>query len=102
MEYAEYEIMYEAEDTHWWYRGMRGAMFTLLRLRSNHRREPAILDAGCGSGVVSRYLATHFPTSRVIACDFSALRIAQAAEECSQLLLPADKRGGLGGDGVVD
>jgi SAM-dependent methyltransferase len=50
VEYAEYEIMYEAEDTHWWYRGMRGAMFTLLRLRRNHRREPAILDAGCGTG----------------------------------------------------
>jgi SAM-dependent methyltransferase len=50
VEYAEYKIMYEAEDTHWWYRGMRGAMFTLLRLRPDHRREPAILDAGCGTG----------------------------------------------------
>jgi SAM-dependent methyltransferase len=50
MEYAEYKIMYEAEDTHWWYRGMRGAMFTLLRLHPGHRREPLILDAGCGTG----------------------------------------------------
>lgn len=50
MEYAEYQIMYEAEDTHWWYRGMRGAMFTLLRLGPAHRREPSILDAGCGTG----------------------------------------------------
>jgi SAM-dependent methyltransferase len=50
VEYAEYKIMYEAEDTHWWYRGMRGAMFTLLRLHPAHRREPAILDAGCGTG----------------------------------------------------
>lgn len=44
-----------------------------------------ILDAGCGSGVVSRYLATHFPKSRVIACDCSALRIAQAAELASSI-----------------
>ncbi|HET9495710.1 MAG TPA: methyltransferase domain-containing protein [Chloroflexia bacterium] len=50
MEYAEYKIMYEAEDTHWWYRGMRGSMFALLRLHADHKRELTILDAGCGTG----------------------------------------------------
>lgn len=52
MEFEEYKIMYEAEDTHWWYRGMRGAIFTMLRLdRARLRgRDPAILDAGCGTG----------------------------------------------------
>ena len=32
MEYAEYKIMFEAEDIHWWYRGLRGVMGTLLNL----------------------------------------------------------------------
>ena len=41
--------MYEAEDTHWWYRGMRGVMFTLLGLR-RRGYAPTILDAGCGTG----------------------------------------------------
>lgn len=50
MEFAEYKIMYEAEDTHWWYRGMRGVMFRLLKLRKNPTRQPIILDAGCGTG----------------------------------------------------
>jgi len=39
-----------------------------------------ILDAGCGSGIVSRYLAKTHPTSSVVGCDFSEIRVAQAAE----------------------
>jgi SAM-dependent methyltransferase len=50
LEYEEYKIMYEAEDTHWWYRGMRGVMFGLLNLKQNPSRQPRILDAGCGTG----------------------------------------------------
>ncbi|MEO8284984.1 MAG: class I SAM-dependent methyltransferase [Chloroflexota bacterium] len=50
MEYQEYKIMYEAEDTHWWYRGMRGVMFRLLHLSHKPVRQPRILDAGCGTG----------------------------------------------------
>lgn len=50
MEYAEYKIMFEAEDTHWWYRGLRGVMGTLLNLDRAVRKQPRILDAGCGTG----------------------------------------------------
>lgn len=50
MEFEEYKIMYEAEDTHWWYRGMRGVMFRLLNLRPQPSNQPRILDAGCGTG----------------------------------------------------
>lgn len=37
-----------------------------------------ILDAGCGSGVVTRYLAQSYPEAAVHGCDFSALRVEQA------------------------
>jgi SAM-dependent methyltransferase len=50
VEYAEYKIMFEAEDTHWWYRGLRGVMGTLLNLDQAVRKQPRILDAGCGTG----------------------------------------------------
>jgi SAM-dependent methyltransferase len=50
VEFEEYKIMYEAEDTHWWYRGMRGVMFTLLGLHTSKGGQPHILDAGCGTG----------------------------------------------------
>jgi len=37
-----------------------------------------VLDAGCGSGIVSRYLAEAFPRSSVVGCDLSEDRIKQA------------------------
>ncbi|MDQ3931142.1 MAG: class I SAM-dependent methyltransferase [Chloroflexota bacterium] len=50
MEFEEYRIMREAEDVHWWYRGLRGVMFTLLGLDGKVDRRTRILDAGCGTG----------------------------------------------------
>jgi SAM-dependent methyltransferase len=50
VEFEEYKIMYEAEDAHWWYRGMRGVMFEMLGLKRNSPRQPSIIDAGCGTG----------------------------------------------------
>lgn len=37
-----------------------------------------VLDAGCGSGSVTRYLAEKYPQAQVIVCDFSEQRITQA------------------------
>ncbi len=37
-----------------------------------------ILDAGCGSGVVSRHIATVFPRVSVVGCDACETRLAQA------------------------
>lgn len=34
-----------------------------------------ILDAGCGSGIVSRYLSSKYSKARVIGCDFSLDRV---------------------------
>lgn len=39
-----------------------------------------ILDAGCGSGVVSRYLAQQYPSSRVVACDYTDSLLVQARD----------------------
>jgi SAM-dependent methyltransferase len=50
MEFEEYRIMYEAEDTHWWYRGVHLSMLTLLGLKSGKHSHLRILDAGCGTG----------------------------------------------------
>ena len=57
-----------------------------------------ILDAGCGSGIVTRYLAKLYPTATVTGCDASVERIVQTkvasagisnirlqVEDCSKL-----------------
>ena len=79
MEYTEYKIMYEAEDVHWWYRGLRGTLFTMLKLDGRNSRALRILDAGCGTGgnlaalKLSNYDAEGFDFSHV-AIEFCRAR----------------------------
>lgn len=44
-----------------------------------------ILDAGCGSGIVSRYLAQQFPSSLVTACDYIPSLLAKAREVAGEM-----------------
>lgn len=37
-----------------------------------------VLDAGCGSGILSRYLCDHYPNLSIDACDISEIRVSQA------------------------
>ena len=49
MEEAVYDIVYQLEDRHWWFRGRRAAIRALL---ARARLDPPlrVLDAGCGTG----------------------------------------------------
>jgi SAM-dependent methyltransferase len=44
-----YRQLYELEDGHWWFRGRRAVLWSLLR-RAGLPDSPRILDAGCGTG----------------------------------------------------
>lgn len=50
MEKKQYKVMYEVEDTHFWYRGMRTISDVLLNKFLLRKRNNIILDAGCGTG----------------------------------------------------
>ncbi len=43
-----------------------------------------VLDAGCGSGALSRYLAYQHPELDLYACDRSDLRLMQAKQFCAE------------------
>lgn len=93
MNVEEYTRMYEAEETQWWYAGMRAISFALLsrewgRGGADQRR---ILDAGCGTGTN----LTHFRSfGRTVGVDLSeeALRFCRtrgvAAARGNLLALP--------------
>jgi SAM-dependent methyltransferase len=44
-----YRQLYELEDGHWWFRGRRAVLWSLVR-RAALPEAPRILDAGCGTG----------------------------------------------------
>lgn len=59
MDESEYLHMYEEEERHWWYVGMRAIVLSLLRSVSL----PAgtrVLDAGCGTGYNLGWFRRHF------------------------------------------
>lgn len=50
MQKHEYKFMYEVEDTHFWYKGMRKITKTLFEKYLPENKSLKILDAGCGTG----------------------------------------------------
>ena len=50
MEDREYAMMYQVEDTHFWFRGMRNILYSLL-FSLPLPASAKILDAGCGTGI---------------------------------------------------
>lgn len=46
----EYEIMFEVEDSYWWYEGVREIAREILKSYLPQKGKLKILDAGCGTG----------------------------------------------------
>lgn len=90
MEKEQYDLMFAQEERHWWYVGMRRISTALLErypplvddldgrpsLNGRGGRPLEILDAGCGSGGMTRYLSRF---GRVTGIDLApeALDLAQ-------------------------
>jgi len=51
MEKDHYRLIYQQEETHWWYRGMRAITESLLNQYYKDNHNLKILDAGCGTGI---------------------------------------------------
>jgi SAM-dependent methyltransferase len=96
----EYRRMFEAEESHWWYAGMRSISFALLgsRLPAAPPQGRRILDAGCGTGNNLRHLSGE---GRAYGLDLSE----EALRFCRERGVTA-VRGRVGslpyGDGVFD
>ena len=79
MKPEEYQVMYDVEDTYWWYVGMRNIFLSLLDGHYGARTDLKILDAGCGTGAMLNHLT---PYGRVVGVDISpeAIRLATNRE----------------------
>lgn len=45
-----FEIMYDVEDRHWWYVGLRDIVFSAVSRFRSGNPDISLLDAGCGTG----------------------------------------------------
>lgn len=50
MEKSQYEVMYQVEENHFWYQGMRNISESLLQKYLDKKNKLNILDVGCGTG----------------------------------------------------
>ena len=69
----EYRRLYEAEDTHWWFVGMRRIAFEILDAARPALAQGRILDAGCGTGSTLAHLT---PRGRPIGVDLAPEALA--------------------------
>lgn len=70
----EYRVMFELEDGHWWYRGLRVMLKGMLeRYIAADAPRPKILDAGCGTGANLKLLESY---GEALGVDISEQAIA--------------------------
>jgi SAM-dependent methyltransferase len=76
---AEFAHIAAAEQTFWWYRGMRRILFRMLDPVVRARRIDRVLDGGCGTGYMARLLEQRYGW-RLYAVDhgFQGLQFGRA------------------------
>lgn len=86
MNSEEYRFLFELEERHWWFVGMRKITAALLDplLPSGPRR---ILDAGCGTGFMLGWLRQYCEGRDLYGLDFSAEALNYCAQRGEHLLL---------------
>src|SRR5215217_688182 len=90
MQSHHYPILYQVEDTHWWYVGRRRIIQSLMEkiCATLNIANPRILDVGCGTGANLKMLAAH---GRAEGVDISP----QAVEFCRERGLDSVKLGAI-------
>lgn len=56
MHTEEYDRMFALEDRYWWFVGRRRLALRLLARELQGKRQPLVLDLGCGTGVIGKEL----------------------------------------------
>ena len=64
MEHNEYEVMYQVEDSYWWYIALKATVFSFIKKYTPITTSGRFLDAGCGTGGIlagaQNYTSTGF------------------------------------------
>ena len=85
---GEYDVMAQVEASHWWYRGLRDSVQSVLSGRQLQLPDrPRVLDAGCGTGENLRFLSELLAPSYLGGFDHSgeALDLAKKKAPTAEL-----------------
>ena len=90
MQSHHYPILYQVEETHWWYLGRRRIIQSLIKRICSiiNNQNPRILDVGCGTGANLKMLAAY---GQIEGVDISP----QAVAFCSERGLDVVKLGAV-------
>lgn len=92
MNLAEYDLMFQVEDTLWWYRGMEAITRAMLECAYPRGGRARVLDCGCGTGAALRYLSDYGPVTGIdlepYALSLARRRQPQALAVASTVQLP--------------
>jgi SAM-dependent methyltransferase len=88
MDKMEYVHMFEEEESHWWYIGMRTIVLSLLPPASLPAN-PRVLDAGCGTGFNLEWLEQNY-NARVTGFDYAQLGLEFCRRRGGQSIARAD------------
>jgi ubiquinone/menaquinone biosynthesis C-methylase UbiE len=69
MEQYMYDVLYQIEETHWWYVGRRSLILDQIARFCQEQKELRLLDIGCGAGIFMKYLEQY---GEVIGLDSSS------------------------------
>ncbi len=73
MEPEEYQKNYELEDWHWWFLARQNMVRNLLPEFVNLRDDQRILDVGCGTGGMTKFMGQY---GRVVGVDVSEIGLS--------------------------
>lgn len=82
----EYKFLYELEEHHWWFVGMRKVVAALLD-RAAPAERLRILDAGCGTGLMLAWLRRYGKDSAIFGLDISSDAVYYASLRGEKLLI---------------
>lgn len=92
MEIEEYRLMFDLEETHWWYHGLHDLIFASIQKAFNDKSKINILDAGCGTGYVLQCLKKYGPSFGIdiseTALQYCQLRNLNKISQATILKLP--------------